>query len=144
MKALAILALVLVPVSVHAQKAAKELAADCAVDTAGMYGDAKSLETNPAAQELLKSPDKLVKFSGCMEYIRGVIDTWLLFGYLNEKTRIEMTANYTPVELKDAFMSYLKEHPETTPRPASLVIFAACKEHNMIRFAPATKEEKKP
>jgi hypothetical protein len=37
LNALAVLILLLVTVSVHAQKAAKELAVDCAVDTTGMY-----------------------------------------------------------------------------------------------------------
>jgi hypothetical protein len=103
----------------------------------------ESLETNPAANEMLKSPDKIIKFSACVDYIRGVVDTWLMFGALNEQTNIEMTANYSTVELKDALMAYLKDHPETTPDPASFVLFAAWREHKMIHFVPK-KEEKKP
>ena len=143
MKALATLALLLVAISAHAQKTAAQLAADCAVDTTGMYGDAKSLDTNPAANEMLKSPDKLLKFGACVDYIRGVADTWLMFGALNDNVKIELTANYTPVELKDAFMAYVKAHPETTPHPASFVLLASWREHSMIRIEPAKNEEKK-
>lgn len=138
-----LLVLFIAPCSASAQKIARDLAADCAVDTTGMAGqDAKELETNRAASQLVESTNKFVKFSGCMAYIRGAIDTWLVFGYLNGNGMWELTGNYSPLELKDAFLAYLKDHPEHNTSFASITIFAAGREHNMIRYVE--KKDKKP
>jgi len=140
MKTLAILALLVVPVSVHAQEearlAARQLAANCAVDTTGMSGD-----IDAAITKIMKSPER-VQLMACLSYIRGVIDTWLVLSDLNEKGGWELTGTYSPLELKDAFMASLKEHPEMNSLPASIVLFGACKEHHMVRYV--LKEEKKP
>lgn len=125
MKALAILALLLVPVSVHAQKTAKQLAEACTA------GDAD----HPVSQAF------------CVGYIDGTLDAYMAmaaFDALAEREHFELTGKYSTFELRDAFLAYLKDHPERNSQYATPALVFAWLEHKMIRLVTPTKEEKKP
>jgi len=139
MKILVILALWLVPLSAQGQNwtSARELADDCAAGNTPLEGDAETLA--PFAKSI-----------SCVSYIRGAVDTWMaaawaLAAATKGETQVLLpTADYTNSELKDAFMAYLKEHPERGPSSPSLVIRDAIIAHHMVHLEAAPKTEKKP
>jgi len=132
MKNLAIVGLLLVSISMHAQISAREVADKC-----------KAL--NIASEDVRDDRliDHAINVGFCNGYLQGVVGTLITWDAVGDKVHFKMLDPYTYHDLADALLADLHEHPEDNPQPASLMIIKAAREHKMIEVVAATKTKER-